>query len=463
MKRYLPLALLVLVCAAVLYGPMLSHFFDPQEFLSFLIPLKAGESPGSYMVNSWNWVEDGRRAGFFRPLTSLTFMLEFHLWGGNPAGYRLINVLFHICAAMLTIPLARRMGIVRLWWFVPLIVLIHPGAMDAVWWIAARNDILAVLFSIIALVLTFDLINGKLRGATGALPWAAALIAIGSKELGMANIAALPLVVLLWPGSAPRRRASRFFWSSGLVVLLLFLASRILIFGSIGGYGAYTPLSRIPERIHAMALQSSGAFYMEHSFYRYLMAAVLSMPLISVAMTMRTSAARFAMLAALFLLYGFQSIIGEPCLHYAYALAVFFALITGFALEQGSLFGQAPSRPCWIVCGALLVLLFSVSLHRTSILQGISDVRQDVFEEVRVRADTLAKLDSVTIVLGNHDISCGNETRNIGLYLDYLRPENDVVFSFAPDASRLRPGEAYLVWSGDSLVLGTAPMQVRKR
>lgn len=463
MRRYLPFALVVLACASILYGPLLSNFFDPQEFLSFLNPLKAGESPGRYMVNSWSWMQDGRRIGFFRPLTSLTFLMEFPLWGGNPAGYRLMNVFFHLCAAILTIPLARRMGIIRLWWFVPLIVFIHPGAMDAVWFIAARNDVLAVLFSIIALILTFDLIHGKLRGAMGILPWMAALLAIGSKELGMANIAALPLVVLMWPRSAPERRALRFFWLSAPVVLLLFLTSRIMLFGNIGGYGAYTPLSMMPRRIYTMVLQSSGVFYMEHSMYRLLMAAVLSLPLISIAMTLRKTAGRPAVLASLFLLYGFQSMVGEPCLHYTYALVVFFALTTGYALENGALFGKGSSRPRRIICGAVLLLLFPASLQRSGMLKSISDPRQAVFEEVRVRADTLAALDSVTVVRGNLDNPRENETRNIELYMDYLRPENDVVFSFAQDPSRLRPGETFVVWSGDSLLLGTAPMQVPER
>ena len=38
----------------------------------------------------------GRVSGLYRPLTSLSFALEFRLWGEWPAPYRLANILVHV-------------------------------------------------------------------------------------------------------------------------------------------------------------------------------------------------------------------------------------------------------------------------------------------------------------------------------------------------------------------------------
>lgn len=149
--RYLVLVLLALVLTGLIYGPLLSCFFDPQDFKSILNPLVAEQPLGQYLTEAWGCVsEGGTRLVFFRPLTSISFLVDYQLWGTDPAGYRLLNVLLHMAIAFLTIPLARRLGIRRYWWFPPLVVLVHPGCMEAVWLIAARNDLLAVGFSLAA-------------------------------------------------------------------------------------------------------------------------------------------------------------------------------------------------------------------------------------------------------------------------------------------------------------------------
>ena len=456
--RYLVLVLLGLVLTGLIYGPLLSCFFDPQDFKSILNPLVAEQPLGQYLTEAWGCVSEGRtRLVFFRPLTSVSFLVDYQLWGTEPAGYRLLNVLLHMAIAFITIPLARRLGIRRYWWFPPLVVLVHPGCMEAVWLIAARNDLLAVGFSLAALLLTVDVRRGKLKGAFGALPMAAALLAAASKELGMINFLALPLLFLLWPDGAPDRRGQRWFWLSLPLALLLTLGSRFAVFSTnIGGYGGYTPLTEWPMEVYIALLQASGVFYISLPGLRHalalLMAVILASPLIGRPRPLR----KYAFMIIVFGAFASQSLLAGPARHYVYGLVASGALILGWALEKG---WPGGGRAAWMRFGVpatILVLLLSAALDNQSKLRKLREPARSVFMALEEMADDVASLDRVAVIL-SADSPEGEECRLIRRFLLCLRPTADVEFRFVPSATELRPGEAYLVWECDSLALRTAP------
>lgn len=457
MKQYIMLSLVLLLLAAVLHGPLLTTFFDPQEFITVLNPLHRGETLCRYMVDSWSWIQDQQRIGFFRPVISLSFMAEYPLWGINPVGYRVMNIVFHLCVALASILLARRAGVVRLWWLVPLIILVHPGSMDAVWLIVARHDVLAVLFSMVALILTLDVASGKITGPAGILPWAAALLAIGSKELGIANILALPVVFLFWPGAAPERKAVSYFWISAPAVLLTFLAPRFLIFGNIGGYSSYTALSLIPRRIYMMLMQGTGIFFLQSVLLRYILAAILFICLASIIPVWRKVFRKLLLLVILYFVYGFQSVISDSCMHYVYVQVVFFALMTSFILEQGLFSGERMPRLYLVPGGSILLILFIASLHWSSILGAGCAPRQRVFEAVAAHAYEIIETDSIAVIRRPGISTESDEMKNFKLFLGYACPDNDVVVRYVTDESQLSQDESYAVWADGDIYLGSAP------
>ncbi|PKN66574.1 MAG: hypothetical protein CVU52_10650 [Deltaproteobacteria bacterium HGW-Deltaproteobacteria-10] len=86
-------------------------------------------------------------SGHWHPLTWLSLMLDHSLFGLNPTGYHLVNLLFHILNTVLLFLVMRR--ITRALWpsaFVAALFAIHPLHVESVAWIVERKDVLSTFF-----------------------------------------------------------------------------------------------------------------------------------------------------------------------------------------------------------------------------------------------------------------------------------------------------------------------------
>ncbi|HUO09997.1 MAG TPA: tetratricopeptide repeat protein [Phycisphaerae bacterium] len=81
----------------------------------------------------------------YYPLIFSTYWIEFRLWGLNPLGYHLVNILLHAASAILLYKILRRLGLraalpaAALW-------AIHPVQVDTVAWVAELKNVLSGLF-----------------------------------------------------------------------------------------------------------------------------------------------------------------------------------------------------------------------------------------------------------------------------------------------------------------------------
>ena len=95
------------------------------------------------------------RLGFFeyyRPLAFLSNALDWTLWGLDGRGFHLTNVVLHALATLLVFALARRLvdGTAAL--VASLLFALHPASHEAVYWIAARFDLLATSLMLASLL-----------------------------------------------------------------------------------------------------------------------------------------------------------------------------------------------------------------------------------------------------------------------------------------------------------------------
>jgi len=219
-------------------------------------------------VHSWSDFEDvvaqpllqGRmvNARFWRPITSLSYGLDERLWGLDPFGFHLTDLLLHTACALLLWQLVVLLW--RSWWpdvqgqsegravatLSALLFAVHPVHVENVPAIARRAELLVGLGALLALLATWRRLHGGGRLAAVAAAVACAL-GIGAKEAGFG----IPLLCLLLALTLPPREPDGGIRRAAVVTAPLFavaallLGLRTLVLGGLGGYGvAGFPLGR---------------------------------------------------------------------------------------------------------------------------------------------------------------------------------------------------------------------------
>jgi tetratricopeptide (TPR) repeat protein len=118
---------------------------------------------GDYMVKSFDHLyhlfsndfffrdENDMAYGYYRPVTTLTYVIDYALHADRPLGFHLTNALLHGFCSLLVVLLLRRLG------FAPLTAVVsgalfavHPIHTESVAWIAGRTDLMAFALASLA-------------------------------------------------------------------------------------------------------------------------------------------------------------------------------------------------------------------------------------------------------------------------------------------------------------------------
>lgn len=221
-KNFLMGALLLLGIVLLAYTNVFraGYIWDDEFMLSENPLIKAPNG----LVSIWFSTQP---ADYF-PLTLTSFWVEWRLWGANPGGYHVVNVVLHALGAILFWRVLRRLLVPGAWTAAAIFAL-HPVCVASVAWIAERKNTLS-LFFFLSTILFWLRCQGepsfppakksKLFNRWYWLSFASLLLALLSKT----SVVMLPLVLLLlawWKrGRASKEDVLRSIPFFGLSLLL---------------------------------------------------------------------------------------------------------------------------------------------------------------------------------------------------------------------------------------------------
>jgi len=127
-------------------------------FINFDDPIYVYEN--HYVQSGLNWnsiiqafsSELAKRSGHWHPITWLSWMLDYQIFGLNATAYHLTNLIFHVMNTILLFLVLRQMT-KKLWpsAFVAALFAIHPLHVESVAWISERKDVLSTFFWMLAM------------------------------------------------------------------------------------------------------------------------------------------------------------------------------------------------------------------------------------------------------------------------------------------------------------------------
>ncbi|HHT9107040.1 MAG TPA: tetratricopeptide repeat protein [Candidatus Wunengus sp. YC63] len=169
-KRYYSPVLLIIFISFLVYLNALRNGFVWDDMV--LIADNEG-------INKWgcfweNFVRDffdttddtiEFKYGYYRPIISLSYMIDYALWGLKPWGFHLSNIIFHTISCVLVYLIFnslfnnRSISITT-----SLLFACHPIHTESVTWISGRTDIIAGMFFLSAFYLYQKAIHSPLPG-----------------------------------------------------------------------------------------------------------------------------------------------------------------------------------------------------------------------------------------------------------------------------------------------------------
>ena len=253
--RFLPLV--AGLGAVVVFLPALANGFLDWDDGSLLL-----RNPWYRGLGSSNlpWMFTTVLMGHWMPVNWLSFGLDYLLWGMDPAGYHLTNVLLHaggvavfycVAHALLRAALPARQASdpwLRLGALVAALAFgVHPLRVESVAWVTERRDVLSGLFYLLAVRAYLRYVAARsAKGAYGAALGCFAL-ALMSKSITVT----LPGILVLLDIYPLRRLggatgwvtpAARRVWLEKLPFAALALAGAAVAIRAIASGGGLTPL-----------------------------------------------------------------------------------------------------------------------------------------------------------------------------------------------------------------------------
>jgi len=144
-------ALLLIASTLLVYAPI-----QDFQFINYDDNLYVTNNPWVKQGLTWqsaHWAMTTMEAAFWHPLTWLSHMLDTQLFGLNPAGHHVTNLLLHIANVLLLFVVLQQMtGAVWRSALVAALFALHPLNVESVAWVSQRKTVLSTMFWLLTLL-----------------------------------------------------------------------------------------------------------------------------------------------------------------------------------------------------------------------------------------------------------------------------------------------------------------------
>jgi len=144
------ICIFLMVATFCIYSQIQDHEFinfDDDKYITNNLNVQAGLTSESF-----KWAFTTSHPPYWHPMTWLSHMLDYQLYGLHPKGHYLTNLFLHISSVLiLFIVLLRMTGALWQSAFVAALFALHPLNVESVAWIAERKNVLSTLFWLITM------------------------------------------------------------------------------------------------------------------------------------------------------------------------------------------------------------------------------------------------------------------------------------------------------------------------
>jgi protein O-mannosyl-transferase len=244
-------------------------YFDDQDYVVLNKNVQHGLDWPSI-----KWALTSAHAANWHPLTWVSHILDCQVYGLEPAGHHMTNLLLHMCNSIMLFLLLN--GLTGALWrsaFVAAMFALHPLRVESVVWISERKDVLSTFFWMLTVAAYARYAEEfKVKGSKFKVFYILGLAFFACALMSKPMVVTLPFVLLLldyWPLKRWEFGA-RFPWR--LVVekipfLLLAAGDSVTTFLIQNHFGVVTTLTRFPLGMRLANVAVSYVKYFSKNFW----------------------------------------------------------------------------------------------------------------------------------------------------------------------------------------------------
>ena len=228
------------------------HSYD---FINYDDPGYVSENPNiqnGITLQAIKWAFTTGNMGNWHPLTWLSHILDWWLFGSNAGGHHLTNLIFHIANPLLLFIVLKQMT-QRLWLsaFVAAMFALHPLHVESVAWISERKDVLSTFFWLLTMWAYVRFVNRR-RVADYVLMAVFFVFGLMAKPM----LVTLPFVLLLldyWPLNRIKSRQSLLpLFIEKIPLFMMVIASSVITYLVQIKGGAVTKFAVLPLKFRIL-------------------------------------------------------------------------------------------------------------------------------------------------------------------------------------------------------------------